>query len=188
MPKLQKENLCKEENVINERIDHLIEHRIPWLIIGLLGGLLVTLIVSNFESILAADVRLAFFIPVIIYLSGAVGTQTETIYVRFLSKEKVHFWKYISKESVIGLGLGLISGLFLGIFAAYWLNSLGIGLVIGLTMFINLTLAPILAVLVTNLLYKRKTDPALGAGPVVTIILDLISLLVYFFITSLILF
>ena len=179
---------CKEENVIKGRIDHLIEHRIPWLIIGILGGLLTTIVVSNFEAILAADVRLAFFIPVIVYLSGAVGVQAETIYVRTLFQEKVSFWKYIFKESLIGFGLGVISGALLGFFTAYWLNSADIGLTIGITMFINLTLAPILSVFVASLLYKRNTDPALGAGPVATIIIDLISLLVYFFIASIIIF
>lgn len=178
-----------EEDVISERIDHLIEHRVPWLLIGLLGGLLATVIVSKYEAILAADVRLAFFIPIIVYLSDAVGTQTETIYVRALAgKKKIRFAKYILKESVVGLGLGVISGTLLGIFAAYWLGSPAIGIAIGLTMLINLTLAPILAVFIPSILYKEHADPALGAGPVATIIQDLISLVVYFFVASMIIF
>ena len=178
-----------EEDVIAERVDHLIEHRVPWLLIGLLGGLLATVLVSKYEQILAADVRLAFFIPIIVYLSDAVGTQTETIYVRALSgKKKVRFAKYILKESIVGLGLGLISGALLGIFAAYWLGSSAIGLTIGLTMLVNLTLAPILAVFIPSILYKEHADPALGSGPVATIIQDLISLIVYFFVASIIAF
>jgi Mg/Co/Ni transporter MgtE len=58
------------------------------------------------------------------------------------------------------------------------------GFTIGLTMIINLTLAPVLAVVIPNLIYKRHLDPALGAGPVATIIQDLISLIVYFLIAS----
>ena len=177
-----------EEDVIRERVDRLIEHRIPWLIIGLLGGLLTTVIVSKYEVVLSADVRLAFFIPIIVYLSDAVGTQTETIYVRELSERKVNFLKYILKESVVGLGLGIISGILLGIFATFWLKSSAIGLTIGLTMFINLTLAPVLAVFVPSILYKRHADPALGSGPAATIIQDLISLFVYFFVASIIIF
>lgn len=184
--KFQKEYI--EEDVVKERVDHLIEHRIPWIIIGLLGGLVATVVVSKFEAILSADVRLAFFIPVIVYLSDAVGTQTETIYVRELSERKVNFLKYIFKESIIGFSLGIISGLLLGIFATYWLKSSLIGFTIGLTMLINLTLAPILAVCIPSILYRKRSDPALGAGPVATIIQDLISLLVYFLIASIILF
>jgi len=184
--RLQKE--YAEEDVMQERVDHLIEHRIPWLIIGILGGLVATVIVSKYKAILSADVRIAFFIPIIVYLSDAVGTQTETIYVRELSERKVNFVKYIFKESVIGLSLGAISGMILGLFATYWLKSSAIGLTIGLTMFINLTLAPVLAVLIPSIFYKRHADPALGSGPVATIIQDLISLFIYFLIASVIIF
>jgi len=75
-----------------------------------------------------------------------------------------------------------------GVFATYWLKSSAIGLTIGLTMLINLTLAPVLAVLIPSILYKRYADPALGSGPVATIIQDLISLLVYFLAASVIIF
>ena len=178
-----------EENVIKERIDHLIEHRIPWLFLGLFGGVVATVVVSKYEAILAADVRLAFFIPIVVYLSDAVGTQTETIYVRALAtKERIAFLKYIFKESIVGFGLGAISGMLLVIFATYWLNSLEIGLTIGLTMLINITIAPILAVSVPSILYKRHSDPALGSGPVATIIQDLIGLIVYFLVASVIIF
>jgi magnesium transporter len=179
----------EEEDVSKESIEHLIEHRAPWLFLGLLGGLLATVTVSKYEAILAADVRLAFFIPIIVYLSDAIGTQTETIYVRALANnKKINFIKYIFKESAVGLGLGIISGALLGTFAIYWLKSFEIGLAVGLTMLINLTLAPILAVLIPNILYRRHTDPALGSGPVATIIQDLISLFVYFWIASIIIF
>lgn len=178
-----------EEDVLKERVDHLIEHRVPWLLVGLLGGLLATVIVSKYEAILSTDVRLVFFIPVIVYLSDAVGTQTETIYVRSLSnKKRVNFAKYILKESTIGIGLGVLSGVLLGAFAMYWLQSFAIGLTIGLTMLINLALAPVLAVAIPNILYKQHADPALGSGPVATIAQDVISLLVYFSVANSLLF
>lgn len=178
-----------EEDVIQERVDHLIEDRVPWLFIGLTGGLLTTLIVSGYEAFLSTDIRLAFFIPIIVYLSDAVGTQTETIYVRELAeKKKINFVKYLFKESVVGISLGVISGTLLGAFAVYWLGSYAIGLTVGLTMLVNLTFAPVLGVFIPNILYRRHSDPALGSGPVATIVQDLISLLVYFFIASIIIF
>ncbi|KKU09949.1 MAG: MgtE integral membrane protein [Parcubacteria group bacterium GW2011_GWF2_46_8] len=177
-----------EDNVMTERVDHLIEHRIPWLLIGVLGGLLATIIVSKFEAVLATNTKLAFFIPIIVYLSDAVGTQTETIFIRELSHKKIHFVKYIFKESMVGFGLGIIVGLILALFAWYWLGSISMGLTIGLTMLINLTTAPFLAVCIPMILYRKRSDPALGSGPVATIIQDLISLLTYFFIASLIIF
>ncbi len=186
---IRQQNEYTEEDVIKERIDHLIEHRIPWLLLGLLGGFFTTVIVSKYEAILSADVRLAFFIPIIVYLSDAVGTQTETIYVRALSENKqINFAKYLFKESVIGFGLGIVSGVLLGAFAAYTLASSAIGLTVGLSMLINLTFAPVLAVFIPSILYKRRADPALGSGPIATIVQDLISLLVYFLIASVIIF
>lgn len=178
-----------EEDVIKERVDHLIEDRLPWLSLGVLGGLLATVIVSKYEAILAADVRLAFFMPIIVYLSDAVGTQTETIYVRELAqRKKINVARYFFKESLVGFWLGIGSGLVLGIFAAWWLHSLAIGAAIGLTMLVNLTLSPLFAVFIPSILYRRRTDPALGSGPVATIIQDLISLMVYFFMASMIIF
>lgn len=178
-----------EEDVTRGRIDHLIEHRIPWLILGLLGGIFSTIIISKYESILSADIRIAFFITIIVYLSDAVGTQTETLYVRALSSGKaLNFKKYIFREIIIGLGLGLISGTIMAFFAAFWLKSPMIGLTVGLTMIINLTIAPVLAIAIPNILYKEHADPALGAGPIATILQDLISLMVYFLVASLLIF
>ena len=80
-----------EEDVISERIDHLLEERIPWLFLGLLGGLFATFVVSKFEGILAADVRLAFFIPIIVYLSSAVGTPEQPLR-RFHRFQHIYLW------------------------------------------------------------------------------------------------
>ncbi len=176
------------EDDTKESIERLIEHRIPWLVVGLLGGIVTTLIIAGYEEILNADIRLAFFIPIIVYLSDSVGTQTETIYVRVLAFKKIHILKYITKETFVGLGLGLLFGTLLGVFAAYWLGSIAIGLTVGLTTLINLSIAPAIAVAISSFLYRQGTDPALGAGPVATIIQDLLSILVYFLVATIIIF
>ena len=176
------------ENDIAEPVGHLVRHRFPWLFLGLLGGILVSFIVSRYENILASDIRLAFFIPMIVYMGDAVGTQTETIYVRYIRKEDGHFWKYIAKETVLGLSLGAIFGLIIGGVAVVWLRSLAVALSVGLAMFVTVSTAPILATIIPRALYKRHSDPALGSGPLATILQDLISVMVYFFIASTILF
>jgi magnesium transporter len=176
------------EDDIKEPVGHLLEHRLPWLILGLLGGIVTSVIVSKYENILASDLRLAFFIPIIVYMSDAVGTQTETIYVRHLKKTAAGFGKYLFKETILGLCLGAIFGLAIGLFATYWLKSSAIGMTVGLAMLVNITIAPVLATIIPNLLYREHSDPALGAGPLATIIQDLISLLIYFFIATIIVF
>ena len=176
------------EDDIKEPIIPLVEHRLPWLVLGLLGGIITSIVVSKYESILAADVRLVFFIPVIVYMSSAVGTQTETIYVRHLKKSKAYFTKYFWKEISLGISLGTIFGLTTGLVTYTWLGSYPIALTVGLAMLINIALAPALATLIPALLYKEHVDPALGAGPLGTIIQDLISLVIYFLVASLIIF
>jgi magnesium transporter len=184
----KKKNSYVQEDTTTSSVEHMLKDRIPWLSLGLLGGLLTTVIVSNYEAILYADVRLAFFIPIIVYLSDAVGSQTETIYIRAIAKTKVHFLNYLLKESLVGLSLGVLFGLCLGGFAGYWLHSAPIAFTIGLATMINLTISPILAVTIPSLIRRQHSDPALGAGPVATIIQDLLSLLIFFFIASVVIF
>src|SRR6185503_18210622 len=91
----------------DESVLSRLKHRLPWLIIGLLGALLSADLVGMFEVQLQAQVILAFFVPGIVYLADAVGTQTETLAIRGLSVgisiERV-FWR----EIVTGLLTGSV--------------------------------------------------------------------------------
>jgi len=178
----------KWEDSERESITHMLGHRIPWLALGLAAGIVTSLVISRFEQILSADIRLVFFIPIIVYLSDAIGTQTETIYIRNLAFGRIHFLKYLFKETLFGLNLGILFGALLGLFAYYWLEAPLIGLAVGLSTLINLVVAPVLALTIPTILYRERTDPALGAGPLATIIQDLISLLIYFSIATMLLF
>ncbi|TSC86870.1 MAG: hypothetical protein G01um10147_745 [Microgenomates group bacterium Gr01-1014_7] len=176
------------EDDSKEKITLLIRERIPWLILGLCGGILATFIVSRFENILSRNISLAFFLPVIVYMSDAIGTQTENVYVRNLAKFKDNFFKYLFKEMLVGICFGLIFGLLLGLFVKIWLGSDYVALTVATAMFIDGSLAPVVALIVPELLFKEHTDPALGAGPFTTIIQNLISLSVYLIVAVLIIF
>ncbi len=176
----------ENEDAATETVEHLIQERVPWLFLGLLGGLCTTVLLSHAEQILKTDIRLAFFIPIIVYLSDAVGSQTESIYIRAVAQKKIRFFHYLIKELGVGFALGTIFGSLVGFFASHWLHSSSLGLTLGLTIFINLTLAPILAVIIPNLIRRNHNDPALGSGPVATVIQDLVSLLIYFMVASVI--
>lgn len=176
--------------IINEshaKITTLVRSRLPWLLVGLVGGTLATFMVSSFEKVLQADIRLAFFVPMIVYMSDAVGTQTETMYVRTLSEGKSNFLSYLFKEFGTGVYLGLILGLLIGGISFLWLQSVQIALTVGLAMFVNIAVAPVVALIVPSVLSKEHMDPALGAGPFTTVIQDFISLLLYFLISSMVL-
>jgi len=171
-----------------EKVGLLLRLRLPWLIVGLVGGSAAAFLVSRFEKTLSQNISLAFFLPLIVYLSDAVGTQTQTIFVRNLSKGKANFFTYLVKELLIGIFLGLIFGLLIGILAKIWIGATDIAITVGVALFITVATAPVVALVVAEILYKEHEDPAIGAGPFTTIIQDIISILVYFIVASLILF
>ena len=173
---------------IRDGVFHLVRSRIPWLIVGLIMGTLVTFMVSRFENVLSADPKLVFFIPVIVYLADAVGEQTENVYVRNLSKFKDNFVKYLAKEILVGFCLGVILAIFIGLVAFWWLHSTQTAATVGFAMFLNITIAPVVAVIVPEILFKEHVDPALGGGPFTTGIQQGISLLVYFLVATFIIF
>jgi magnesium transporter len=180
-------NLEYLEDDAKEKMSSIISHRIPWLVLGLAGGILATIVSSRYENLLSENVHLAFFIPVIVYMSDALGTQTETIYVRNLAKGKVDLHIYLIKEFILGIVLGTIFGLSLGLFAYLRFGSVQIATAVGLALTSTMASAPVIAVLMPTLIAKKHIDPALGAGPFTTIIQDLLSIVVYFLIASLIL-
>lgn len=167
------------EDDAKEKLSILIKERLPWLILGLIGGIIVTILVSKFESILSKNISLAFFLPVIVYMSDAIGTQTENVYVRNLAKFRDNFFSYLLKELMIGIAFGSFFGILLGLFAKFWIGSTTVALTITSAMFINGIIAPVVALIVPELLFREHRDPALGAGPFTTILQNLISLSVY---------
>lgn len=169
-----------------EPMSLMIEHRFPWLAFGLIGGILATVLSSRFEAVLEKNIQLAFFIPVVVYLADAMGTQTENVYVRNLTKKKVSFSIYLLKEFFLGNLLGLIFGFFTGLFAYFWFGSLETSITVGYSLFVTMGIAPIVSLVIPTIMWKRHEDPAIGAGPFATVIQDLISLSIYFYIATLI--
>ena len=89
-----------------ERISRRFWHRVPWLLLGLAGAILAADIVGFFERELQANVMIAFFIPGIVYLADAVGTQTEALIIRGLSVG-VPIGSVLRREILTGLVIGL---------------------------------------------------------------------------------
>lgn len=183
----EKDRVVLEDDT-KEPMSLMIEHRLPWLAVGLVGGIGATLLASNFEDVLAANINLAFFIPIIVYMADAVGHQTESVYVRNLEKRRPNFHIYLFKEFILGNVLGAFFGVCVGIFSYFWFHSLDIALIVGYAMFATMGIAPIVGLVVPYVLWKEHKDPAVGTGPFATVIQDIISLLIYFYIASVILF
>ena len=166
----------------------LVRSRLPWLVVGLGLGTAVSFLVSKFDHILLANPQLVFFIPVIVYIADAVGEQTETVYVRNLSKYKDNFAKYLVKEIIVGYCLGAVLAVLIGLISYVWLGNRDTATTVAFAMFINIVIAPVIAIIIPELLFKRHVDPALGGGPFTTGIQQGISLLVYFLVATAIIF
>ncbi len=176
------------EDDAKEPMSLMLEHRLPWLVMGLLGGIFATILASRFEAILEKDIRLAFFIPIIVYLADAVGTQTEGVYIENLTRRKVNFYVYLFKEFVLANIIGGLFGICIGLFAFFWLNSVEVAFTVGYAMFVTMGIAPLPALIIPTILWKEHKDPVIGSGPFVTVLQDLLSLMIYFYIATIIIF
>jgi magnesium transporter len=161
--------------------------RIPWLIIGLAGGFLAGGIASLFEAALEREITLAFFLPLVVYMADAVGTQTETVLVRALSYGKVSLSVQLVREGALGLLIGATIG---GLATLGFLIVDGRGtvaLVVGLTLTVTAVIATVVASLLPWGLARLGADPALASGPIATVVQDLLSVAVYLWIATMLL-
>jgi magnesium transporter len=162
-----------------ERVRRRLWHRLPWLLIGLAGAMIAAAIVGAFEGELEAQVTLAFFVPGIVYMADAVGTQTETLMIRGLSVG-VPIGSVVRRELVTGLLIGTILGITF--FPLSWLawGKVDVSIAVSLALFGACSTATIVAMALPWLFHRRGIDPAFGSGPLATVIQDLLSLLIYF--------
>lgn len=157
-----------------------LKHRLPWLILGLFGGLLAAQVIGLFESTLAVNIILAAFIPLVVYMASAVGTQLGFFIIRDLFiNPKLNFFIYILRQLKVILFMGIIvSGLvFLMIFIFY--NQMTIALVLALAMFLAIISSIITGLFIPYAFSRLSFDPANASGPIATIIQDLMSVTIY---------
>jgi magnesium transporter len=171
------------QHAMDEPVRARLWHRLPWLAIGLLGSAGAALLVRGFESDLMSDVRLAFFIPGIVYMADAVGTQTETLVIRGLSVN-VPIRRVFRREILTGLLVGLV--LSAVTFPAVWLilGSPELALTLSLSLVAACGVATAVAMSLPWLMSRGGRDPAYGSGPLATVAQDLLSLVIYFAIAS----
>jgi magnesium transporter len=154
--------------------------RLPWLLVGLALSTAATAMMAGFEHALSTNIVIAFFIPALVYLADAVGTQTEAVVVRGLSLRMRPLLPLLAGEVTTGalIGLPLAVLAFLGIWLAFQDLRLATG--VGIALFAASTIASVLGLLLPWLLARLGTDPAFGSGPVATILQDVLTLAIYF--------
>jgi magnesium transporter len=158
--------------------------RLPWLLVGLVGSMLATFVVASFEAQLEAKIALAFFVPAIVYLADAIGTQTEAIAVRGLSLSHMPMRELVWGEMRTGLLIGAALGLLA--WPAVWLvwRDLQLASAVALSLVVAGTVATTIGLLFPWLLARLGRDPAFGSGPLATILQDVLSLTIYFAIAA----
>lgn len=167
--------------------------RIPWLVILLLASIPIAIVSMAFEEVLLSFAILALFQPLILDASGDVATQTLAVTLRKLNQTDGASLKDGIKEVITGT----INGLILGIASALitYLLALAINisnpfetsLVVGVSLLITVMVGPIFGYLIPVILNKLKIDPAVASGPFITTLVDLVSLIVFFGLASLVL-
>ncbi|HEX2413385.1 MAG TPA: magnesium transporter [Solirubrobacteraceae bacterium] len=154
-------------------------HRLPWLLVGLAGAMAAALIVGAFEDELKAKLVLAFFVPGVVYMADAVGTQTEALLIRGLSVG-IAMRTVVRRELVTGLVLGVLVGAaFLAFAWLLWGDSRAAASV-AIALFASCSIATFVAMALPWTFQRLGHDPAFGSGPLATVIQDLLSIAIYF--------
>ncbi|MDD1612794.1 MAG: magnesium transporter [Methylococcaceae bacterium] len=159
-------------------------NRLPWLIVGTVGCVLATSLMATFESTLRTDLAVAFFIPGIVYLADAIGTHSEAIAVRGLSFSSTPISQLLKGELKTGLYLGIALALL--VFPFIWLAfNAKLAFSVSVALICASSVATGIGLLLPSVLSRLGKDPAYGSGPVATIVQDLLSLLIYLSVISL---
>jgi len=154
--------------------------RLPWLIVGLLGGIFAATIVQFFEHTLKEHLLLAAFIPAVVYMADAVGTQAQILFIRSLALSRsLDMRFYIIRELGIGILLSTTLGLLAFILVSAWVG-LHFGIIFAISIVLTIFVAMTVAILLPWVLQKLKFDPAIASGPFATVVRDIASILIYF--------
>ncbi|HHW39039.1 MAG TPA: magnesium transporter [Bacillales bacterium] len=157
--------------------------RLPWLIILLFLGMFTASLIGRFEEILSQVSILAVFIPLIAGMAGNTGTQALAVAVRGIAigdgdgKSKMPM---LRKEIGTGLIIGFVCGVLVMIVVDLWKHNIVLGMLVGVAIFITLTVSTMSGALIPLIIHKLKIDPAVASGPFITTLNDIISVLIYF--------
>lgn len=158
-------------------------HRLPWLLLGVLGAMGSAILVGAFDGQLQANLIVAFFVPAIVYMADAVGTQTETVLIRALAAG-VTTRTIVRREIVTGLIMGTVVGLVFFAFVAIGWGDLAVAVAVGLALVASCSIATLVAMILPTVFQRLGRDPAFGSGPLATVTQDLLSIAVYFLIVA----
>jgi magnesium transporter len=172
----------------NDSIIEITKARLPWLLIGLIGGLIGAKVIGIFD--IEKNYEMAFFIPLIAAMGGNVGVQSAAIVVQGLaggSVSIVSIWNRLIKELGVAMVNGLICSLII-LIATYTLGyDMAMSITVSISLFAVIIFAALFGTFVPLTLEKYNIDPALATGPFITTVNDVLGLFIYFLIGQMIL-
>lgn len=163
--------------------------RALWLIVLLVTSYLSSIVLKHYSYILQVVVPLAFFIPMLTGTCGNTGMQSATLIIRGLATGEIElrdFLRIIFREILMGAFLGVILGLFSFVRARFVDTDPFIGISVGVAVFVSVIVANMIGSVLPMILKKLKIDPAISAGPFISTLLDVTTLLIYFSIAEII--
>ncbi|MCK5137491.1 MAG: magnesium transporter [Bacteroidales bacterium] len=157
--------------------------RLPWLIIGLLGGIVVAGVIGRFEEDIKINPEMAFFIPLIAAMAGNVGIQSSAIIVQGIASNSLGLestFRKLVKELFVALLNGLILSGLLFLYNFFISKNMALTFTVSSSLFVVIIFAALFGTMIPLLLNRVKIDPALATGPFITTMNDIIGLFIYF--------
>jgi magnesium transporter len=174
----------------SENLQESIKKRGYWLFLNLLTAILASLVIGIFDSAIQSYVALAILMPIVASMGGNAGTQTLTIMVRQLALGEIDFEnskQAIKKEILISLANGVIFAVVIGLIAFVWFSDYMLGIVIAISMIVNLFFAGFFGALIPLMLKKMNVDPAIGSTVLLTTVTDVVGFFSFLGLANLIL-
>jgi magnesium transporter len=164
--------------------------RLPWLLVGLGGGIASAFLISRFRTSLETVIALAFFVPIVMAMGGNVGIQSSAIVVRELAigeEGLVRMGKKLWQELKVSLINGVVLGAVFFSIVTLWQQNYRLGLFLGICLMGIILWATFMGTFVPLLLKRLNIDPALATGPFITTSNDILGILIYLGVASLLL-
>tara|TARA_B000000477_G_scaffold3266_1_gene3030 strand:- start:6624 stop:7556 length:933 start_codon:yes stop_codon:yes gene_type:complete len=174
---------------VDDTIFELTRARLPWLIVGLIGGIGAAFIMGGFDEILAQYEILFYFTPLIAAMAGNVGVQSSAIIVQGLANNDIKgsINNRLIKETLLSVLNGIILAVIFFLFIYFWQSDLRLSLALSISLVCVIIVAGIIGTFIPLFLNKRGIDPAIATGPFITTSNDIFGILIYFVIAKLIL-
>ena len=178
------------DSSVSDTIIETVRGRLPWLVVNLVTAILASIVIAQFEATIAQFVALAILMPIIASMGGNAATQSLTVAVRAIATKDIsstNIGRVIRREVGVGILTGLIFAVSMGLIGVFWFGTAMLGVVIAISMLINLVVANLAGTTIPVILEKLGIDPALASGAFVTTVTDVVGFFAFLSIAGILL-